>query len=147
MTPRQLVKIKGNPNEIYDYSDEIPSKTYIFEESLYDVECETVYEFYKVFFGSKLHGFSTTISIDGETEGKDLFYKINEHMTKVYSEKKPLLNSNFYNYFNNGIVDTLESDKLLTTKFGTDNGAIGISVSLTLDLNDNTLNIYVYRLE
>ena len=139
MSPRQLIKIKGKPYKKSDDLKESLSMFYYFEENIYGNKCNSVYRFYK---NLQLCNLYAVIPVANETEGKELFYKINTHMTDVYSKKK--LNY-AADYFNDGIVDKLETGGSLYTKFGRKTGPGGQRVEI--ELKDNSLRIDVYLIE
>ena len=128
MPPKELTKVKGTPAEINEYKDML-KVNYHFEEVLYGYTCETLYGFIE----NKLYLFETVINVSDEYEAKALFYRVYDYMTGIYSKKN--------NYSNAGIDDGFDSDKTISARFDTDNGATGAFVKLKLE--NGSLSIYV----
>jgi len=127
---------------LYEKSYYYSSIEYSYEENIYGIKSASYYGFYKGFFGLRLFAFSAEIPVADEAEGRELFYKIYEHMTEVYGEKTSIFNYELDDYHNDGVIENAKDDEMLSASFSV--GPHFYSRNARIYLLENYLQIHVY---
>ena len=80
------------------------------------------YTFHKSLGIWRLFDVTYTVYDLDQSNGLTLFHQLNDTNSKLYGERE--------NYYHQAVEDTLETNGTLSTSFGTDNGATGISAHI-----------------
>ncbi len=120
MTENQLEKIKGTPAEI-DQNEAVSSKKcYRYKEQISGYEASVEYWFAKDLFREKLFEVSLLIPNISYENAYELVTLFSERMINEYSGYEDFYETELQ----------LQSNTFISKKFGTDNGAAGISCEI-----------------
>lgn len=133
MSQGVLQKQLGKPIQVV--SDKMaPSASAYYQEMLYGYPCETVYSFHRRFGMTSLNEVAVTFDGLTEPEREQLFETLQKDLKSFYQTR-----ADYYD----GEASTDGTEKSIS--FGTDNGAVGVTVSLRVAGDQLTLDLF--RLE
>ncbi len=120
MTKTYFQWVKGTPTSWQE--NEVTGNLELFYEQgeLYGYPAGAMYTFQRNFATWRLFEVTYTVRDLNQEDGLALFHQLNNTNSELYGKRE--------NYYHQAVEDTLETNGTISTFFGTNNGATGMSV-------------------
>ena len=131
MSPSNLKSLLGETDKI-TIDTLTPFNFYDYKQTIFGIESENSYAFYRSPFGKQLTKTITSIPVSNEEQGKEIVNKVFSQLSNVYSGKT--------DYFNEGITNTNYYGLTeITANLGIKHSATGINIFISYDSSSNVV--------